>query len=309
MAHDKTTRESAVHEGKLLAESAANIEATLAAASTPVAGKSVAELEQAGEWAELNDRFYQTLAFGTGGLRGRTIGKIVTAAERGTPTHLGRPEFPCVGTNAMNFYNISRATQGLVAYLQDWFEREKISGHAEARDRARHALFLARNSPSSRPSRGGKWLRCLRLRRAALDAGAFLRRAASARQRRHRHHRQPQPAARQRLQSLFRRRRASGRAARQRDHRESERGRPAPPNGKRGSVTTLSRGVDEAYLERLETLVLDPELVRAQSDLRIVFTPIHGTGGVIIKPMLDQARLQVRRRAGAGWFRRPLSRP
>ena len=32
---------------------------------------------------ELNDRFYKTLAFGTGGLRGRTIGKIVTKAERG----------------------------------------------------------------------------------------------------------------------------------------------------------------------------------------------------------------------------------
>ncbi len=46
--------------------------------------------------------------------------------------------------------------------------------------------------------------------------------------------------------------------------------------------------MDEAYLSRLETLVLDPELVRAQSDLRIVFTPIHGTGGVIIKPLLTK---------------------
>src|SRR5439155_507753 len=64
--------------------------------------------------------FYQTLAFGTGGLRGRTIGKIVTTAERGTASDGERPEFPCVGTNAMNFFNISRATQGLVAYLQDF---------------------------------------------------------------------------------------------------------------------------------------------------------------------------------------------
>ena len=37
----------------------------------------------AGEWTELNDRFFRTLAFGTGGLRGRTIGKVVTNAERG----------------------------------------------------------------------------------------------------------------------------------------------------------------------------------------------------------------------------------
>ena len=41
-------------------------------------------------------------------------------------------------------------------------------------------------------------------------------------------------------------------------------------------------------MQRLETLVLDRELVRAAKDLRIVFTPIHGTGGVIIKPMLQR---------------------
>ena len=39
-------------------------------------------------------------------------------------------------------------------------------------------------------------------------------------------------------------------------------------------------------MQRLETLVLDRALVRSARDLRIVFTPIHGTGGVIIKPML-----------------------
>ena len=94
-------------------------------------------------WDELNDRFYKTLAFGTGGLRGRTIGKIVTDAERGTPDELGRPEFPCVGTNAMNFYNISRATQGLVAYLHDWFLNERTARQAEDRHRARYAAFLA----------------------------------------------------------------------------------------------------------------------------------------------------------------------
>ena len=56
----------------------------------------------------------------------------------------------------------------------------------------------------------------------------------------------------------------------------------------RGEIITLGREVDEAYMARLETLVLDPELVRAQRDLRIVYTPIHGTGGVIIKPMLER---------------------
>src|SRR5207245_10473832 len=82
------------------------------------------------ELAELNDRFYKTLEFGTGGLRGRSIGKIVTNAERGNAAQSAaatrRPEFPCVGTNAMNFYNVSRATQGLVLYVREWHARSKM---------------------------------------------------------------------------------------------------------------------------------------------------------------------------------------
>ncbi len=53
-------------------------------------------------------------------------------------------------------------------------------------------------------------------------------------------------------------------------------------------VTTLGREIDDAYMARLETLVLDPAVVSAAKDLRIVFTPIHGTGGVIIKPLLER---------------------
>src|SRR6266700_830964 len=105
----------AVQAGSLLASSAKNIEQLLARSSSPTYAQSVEELVGKQAWDELNDRFFKTLAFGTGGLRGRTIGKIVTTAEQGEPQPLGRPQRPCVGTNAMNFYNISRATQGLVA--------------------------------------------------------------------------------------------------------------------------------------------------------------------------------------------------
>ena len=56
----------------------------------------IAELEAVdGEEAAVSDRFYQNLAFGTGGLRG-VIG---------------------AGTNRMNLYTIRRATQGLADYL------------------------------------------------------------------------------------------------------------------------------------------------------------------------------------------------
>src|SRR5438045_2362336 len=117
----------AVAHGQLIESSAKNIRTLLEGAATDLYFNSVNQLADTCEWSELSDRFYQTLAFGTGGLRGRTIGKIVTTAERGNAREGERPEFPCVGTNAMNFFNINRATRGLVAYLQDWNRREGIS--------------------------------------------------------------------------------------------------------------------------------------------------------------------------------------
>ena len=73
----------AVADGQLMESTAKNIRSLLTAAPTDLYFNSVNQLADSCEWSELNDRFYQTLAFGTGGLRGRTIGKIVTTAERG----------------------------------------------------------------------------------------------------------------------------------------------------------------------------------------------------------------------------------
>ncbi|MEY2575953.1 MAG: phosphoglucomutase, partial [Verrucomicrobiota bacterium] len=123
-----TTITEAAGAGNLLAAAAQNIATLLGGASSTFYEKVVAELAGKKEWAELNDRFFRTLAFGTGGLRGRTIGKVVAEAERGGAKDDQPPEFPCVGTNAMNFYNVSRATQGLVAYLQEWRAQQKIEG-------------------------------------------------------------------------------------------------------------------------------------------------------------------------------------
>ncbi len=75
--------EDAVGRGQLMQSTAKNIRGLLAGATTDLYFNSANELADGCEWSELNDRFYKTLAFGTGGLRGRTIGKIVTTAERG----------------------------------------------------------------------------------------------------------------------------------------------------------------------------------------------------------------------------------
>src|SRR4051812_17632424 len=96
--------------GELLDSTIDNIESFVRTRSSLYLA-TIKELIDRKEWTELNDRFYRTLAFGTGGLRGRTIGKIVTVAERGVANENERPEFPCVGTNAMNYFNVSRATK------------------------------------------------------------------------------------------------------------------------------------------------------------------------------------------------------
>src|SRR5450631_613672 len=75
---------------------------------------SAEELLVAGSWAELNDRFYRQLEFGTGGMRGRTIGGIVTAAERGDGSGPpGEPAHAAAGLNVLNDFTLLRATLGL----------------------------------------------------------------------------------------------------------------------------------------------------------------------------------------------------
>jgi len=128
MSDLKTKLNEAVASGKLLESSANNILQLLASSGSPIYTESIQELVSSGEWSELNDRFFRTLAFGTGGLRGRTIGKVVTRVELGKPAPNGRPEQPCTGSNSVNYYNISRATQGLVAYLKDCFLRDNRPG-------------------------------------------------------------------------------------------------------------------------------------------------------------------------------------
>lgn len=106
-------------EGKLLESSVTNIVDWLEGGFLPEwATKSIEELIQAGEWSELNDRFYQFLAFGTGGMRNRTIGAVVAPSEMGQGGPLGAPEHAAVGTAVLNDFNIIRATIGLFRYCQ-----------------------------------------------------------------------------------------------------------------------------------------------------------------------------------------------
>src|SRR5262245_13138639 len=287
-----TKIERAVTNRHLMASSAKNIRALASGAQSDLYFRSVKELVDAAEWQELNDRFYQTLAFGTGGLRGRTIGKIVTAAERGNAREGERPEFPCVGTNAMNFFNISRATRGLVGYLQDWNRREKLSTKPklviahDPRSFSKEfaelaAKVAAENGCDAFVFDGPRSVPELSFAVRHLHASAGIVITAS--------HNPPHdngykvyfddgaqvidPHASEIITKV--------------NAIATESFKPLPQK-QQGKVTVIGKDIDQAYMRRLETLIVDPRAIRDAKSLRIVYTPLHGTGGVIIKPMLTR---------------------
>lgn len=289
--------EAAVNSKQLLPESRGNIENLLGGAPSDFYERVVTELTEAGEWTELNDRFFRTLAFGTGGLRGRTIGKVIAPSEWGekAKSKAMPPPFPCVGTNAMNFFNISRATQGLVAYLKDWAKSQRstrkprlVIAHDTrffSKDFAGLAARIAAENgcdafvfegPRSTPELS------FAVRYLEADAGVVI--TAS--------HNPPHDNG---YKVYFSdgaqvvEPHASG-IIKKVNAIESETYRS--DNQDAGKVTTLGTEMDDAYMERLRTLIINPRLLERARSLCIVYTPIHGTGGVIVEPMLRKLGLQ-----------------
>ena len=287
--------EQAVSDGDILSSSAENIRHLLSSSDLPLYHESVGELVDRKEWGELNDRFYQTLKFGTGGLRGRSIGKIVTTAELGTPNDLGRPEFPCVGTNALNFYNLKRATTGYVRCL---IEAQKENGGGKtsiviahdtrhyAEEFAAHVAEVATQngvdvylftSPRSTPE--------LSFAVRHLNASGGIVLTAS--------HNPPhdsgykvywsdgaqvvEPHASDIIDQV--------KAASADDE-------PSIADADLGKITEIGEEIDKAYMDTLESLLLDPEKVAEENSLKIVFTNLHGTGGRIAPAMLRRLGFQ-----------------
>ena len=276
----------AVASGHLLDSAKTNILALLAGTTSQIAPQAIEELVAAGAWDELNDRFFKTLAFGTGGLRGRTIGKVVTQAEQGSGGPNGRPQHPCVGTATMNFYNLSRAIRGLIAYAKQFAGPDRKAVLVFAHD-TRHfsrdfAEFCAKTSaelgcdaylfdgPRATPQLS------FAVRELRADAGVVLTASHN-------------PAHDNGFKAYF-----NDGAQIVEPHATaiihevnaltSERYEPVA-DSERGLVTVLGETMDALYINRLKTLLLKPSLL-AGAATKIVFTNLHGTGGHINVPML-----------------------
>lgn len=276
----------AVASGHLLDSTKTNILALLAGTTSQIAPQAIKELVATGAWDELNDRFFKTLAFGTGGLRGRTIGKVVTQAEQGSGGPNGRPQHPCVGTATMNFYNLSRAIRGLIAYAKQFAGPDRKAVLVFAHD-TRHfsrdfAEFCAKtcaelgcdaylfDGPRATPQLS------FAVRELRADAGVVLTASHN-------------PAHDNGFKAYF-----NDGAQIVEPHATaiihevnaltSERYEPVA-DSERGQVTVLGETMDALYINRLKTLLLRPSLL-AGAATKIVFTNLHGTGGHINVPML-----------------------
>jgi phosphoglucomutase len=278
--------EEAAASGKLLESAKSNALALLQGSTGTLAGESVGELVTAGEWPELNDRFFKTLAFGTGGLRGRTIGRVVTRAEQGAGGPDGRPEHPCVGTATMNYFNLSRAVRGLIASVKKVVGEGRMPSLVFAHDTRHFSQDFARFCA-----------------KAATDLGCHAYLFESGRS-------TPE------LSFAIRELRADGGVVLTASHNpshdngfkayfsdggqlveplatavigevnaiESESYEPLPPE-KQGKLTVLGEDMDRLYMGRLKSLLMRPDLLQ-EASAKVVYTNLHGTGGHIIVPML-----------------------
>ncbi|MFZ9940712.1 MAG: phospho-sugar mutase, partial [Luteolibacter sp.] len=293
MSNLDATLTAAVTEGKLLASAKTNIDALVQGSSSDLAARVIEELAADGQWGELNDRFYKTLAFGTGGLRGRTIGRVIAKSEQGMGGPNGRPEHPCVGTATMNFYNVGRAVRGLVAYAKRSAPSDRKPALVFAHD-TRHfsrdfAEFCAKvasdlgcdaylfEGPRSTPQLS------FTVRELRADAGVVL--TAS--------HNPPHDNG---FKAYF-----NDGAQIVEPHASaiiaevnaiaSER-YDALPENERGKIIVLGAEMDARYVERLKSLLLKPSLLQGVST-KVVFTNLHGTGGHINVPMLRALGFEV----------------
>ncbi|HQR93260.1 MAG: phosphoglucomutase [Bacteroidetes bacterium 24-39-8] len=212
---------------------------------------------------ELADSFYRNLEFGTGGLRG-IMG---------------------VGTNRINKYTIGMATQGFANYLKKTYGDAEIKV-AIAHDSRNNSRFFAETTANVFAANGIK---------------VFLFEAL-----------RPTPE----LSFAIRHLGCSGGVVCTASHNPKEYngykaywndgGQLVPPHDKNvikeveavsgidevkwsggeANISILGKDMDNAYIQMVKGLSVYPDVIARQKDLKIVYTPIHGTGITLVPEVL-----------------------
>ncbi len=214
---------------------------------------------------ELADAFYRNLEFGTGGLRG-IMG---------------------VGTNRINQYTVGMATQGFSNYLNKTYPGQPISV-AIAHDSRNNSRFFAETTASVFAANGIKvyLFEALRptpelsfaIRHLNCQAGVVCTASHNPKE-------------------------YNGYKAYWNDG-----GQLVPPHdvnvireveaiqsiadvkftGGEQNIHLIGKDMDAAYIQMVKSLSVYPEVISAQHDLKIVYTPIHGTGIMLVPEVLKQ---------------------
>lgn len=214
---------------------------------------------------ELADAFYRNLEFGTGGLRG-IMG---------------------VGTNRINQYTVGSATQGFSNYLNKTYTGQPISV-AIAHDSRNNSRFFAETTAAVFAANGIKvyLFESLRptpelsfaIRYLNCQAGVVCTASHNPKE-------------------------YNGYKAYWNDG-----GQLVPPHdvnvireveaiqsiadvkftGGEQNIHLIGKEMDAAYIQMVKSLSVYPEVISAQHDLKIVYTPIHGTGIMLVPEVLKQ---------------------
>ena len=275
--------------GQLMPGSVENLGAFLGANLPAWAVKSIGELVEKQAWSELNDRFYRYLEFGTGGMRGRTIGVVPAPSETGKLSVIGTPEHAAIGSNMLNDFTLIRAVVGLFRYTKKYLGSRP--------DAARPKLVIAHDVRHfSRPFcelAASTWIR--------LGGEAFIFEGP-----------RPTPQLSFSVRWVGAHAGIVITASHNPPHDNGfkayfeDGAQVIPPHdtgivaevnavalGELGAflapdisqVTTLGHEADDAYLAVAAKAVLDPGVLRT-TKLNVIFTNIHGTGAVHSLPLL-----------------------
>lgn len=211
---------------------------------------------------ELIESFYKDLEFGTGGLRG-----IMGA-----------------GSNRMNIYTVGAATQGLANYLNKCFAGQPISvvvGH-DCRNNSRKFAEISADIFSAngikvylfddlRPTPEVSFA----IRHLGCQSGINI--TASHNPREYNGYKAYWDDGAQVLAphdtAII-------------DEVNKVKVADIKFHGNKELIQIIGEDVDKVYLEKVHTISIDPEVIKRQKDLSIVYTPLHGAGRALIPASL-----------------------
>lgn len=221
--------------------------------------KSVKEMLEAADKTELIESFYKDLEFGTGGLRG-----IMGA-----------------GSNRMNIYTVGMATQGFANYLKKNFKDRKQISVVVCHDCRNNSDLFAKTVANIFSANGIKVYLFEEMRPTPECSFAI---------------RYFKAQGGVNITASHNPREYNGYKAYWEDGAQvltphdtgiiNEVGKVKIEDvkfkGNDSLIQMIGEDVDKPYLEKIKGLCIDPDVIKRQHDLCIVYTPLHGTGMTVI---------------------------